>query len=232
MKTEEIVVDGLSVVLFGQSRESVIIYVHGQGGCAREAEQVANVAELSGYQIIAMDLPEHCKRNDAAKFVPWDAVPEMARIAKYAASRWRRILVCGVSIGAWFSLYAFKDVCVDKYIFISPLLDMNDMISRLMLAAGVSEERLAREKTIEMHSGQTLSYRYLSWVRNNPISFGNANTMILCAENDEIVSFSTVKNFAEKYKCRLNIMPGGEHWFHTPEQLNYLKNWFKSAVEN
>ena len=99
MKTEEIVVDGLSVVLFGQSRESVIIYVHGQGGCARE----------------------------------WDAVPEMARIAKYAASRWRHILVCGVSIGAWFSLYAFKDVCVDKYIFISPLLDMNDMISRLML---------------------------------------------------------------------------------------------------
>ena len=39
-------------------------------------------------QIIAMDLPEHGKRNDAAKFVPWDAVPEMARIAKYAASRW------------------------------------------------------------------------------------------------------------------------------------------------
>lgn len=120
MKTEEIVVDGLSVVLFGQSRESVIIYVHGQGGCAREAEQVANVAKLSGYQIIAMDLPEHGKCNDAAKFVPWDAVPEIARIAKYAASRWRRILVCGVSIGAWFSLYAFKDVCVDKYIFISP----------------------------------------------------------------------------------------------------------------
>lgn len=38
MKTEEIVADGLSVVLFGRSCESVIIYVHGQGGCAREAE--------------------------------------------------------------------------------------------------------------------------------------------------------------------------------------------------
>ena len=31
--------------------------------------------------------------------------------------------------------------------------------------------------------------------------------------------------FAEKHKAGLTVMQGGEHWFHTEEQMRFLDEW-------
>jgi hypothetical protein len=35
----------------------------------------------------------------------------------------------------------------------------------------------------------------------------------------------TISNFANEHHASLTILDGGEHWFHTKEQLQFLDNW-------
>lgn len=35
----------------------------------------------------------------------------------------------------------------------------------------------------------------------------------------------TVEAYARRQGARLTVLEGGEHWFHTPEQLAALKKW-------
>ena len=36
---------------------------------------------------------------------------------------------------------------------------------------------------------------------------------------------STAEEFVCRFHCEMTVMPNGEHWFHTPEQLEFLKQW-------
>ncbi len=42
-------------------------------------------------------------------------------------------------------------------------------------------------------------------------------------EKDALTSMETIKAFAEKNNAELTVMPGGEHWFHTKEQMQFLR---------
>lgn len=42
-------------------------------------------------------------------------------------------------------------------------------------------------------------------------------------QNEEII-----KSFSDKFNCELTILEGGEHYFHTEEQLKYYKEWLKN----
>ena len=53
-------------------------------------------------------------------------------------------------------------------------------------------------------------------------------TRILYGEKDALTSMETIKAFAEKNNAELTVMPGGEHWFHTKEQMQFLDNWIKN----
>ena len=45
-----------------------------------------------------------------------------------------------------------------------------------------------------------------------------------------MTSYETILNFTNKSKANLTIMKGGEHWFHTDEQMNFLDKWFKRYI--
>ena len=45
-----------------------------------------------------------------------------------------------------------------------------------------------------------------------------------------MTSYETILNFVNKTKASLTIMKGGEHWFHTNEQMKFLDNWIKNLV--
>ena len=109
--------------------------------------------------------------------------------------------------------------------FLSPLLDMENMISNLMRLSGVTEQRLEIEREIPTEFGQTLSMDYLDWVQKHPVGAICRDTYILYATSDELIPESVYCSFAEKNNCELTVMNGGEHWFHTDEQLEFLKNW-------
>ena len=128
------------------------------------------------------------------------------------------------SIGAFFALHALRDRRIEKAWFISPIVDMEQLILGMMQQAGVSEQTLREKGTIETGFGEPLSWDYLSWVRAHPVSWF-APTSILYGENDDLQSYETIRAFADRVGAELTVMENGEHWFHTEEQMAFLDRW-------
>ena len=40
-----------------------------------------------------------------------------------------------------------------------------------------------------------------------------------------MTSLQTIDRFVRQHDAKLTVMEGGEHWFHTPEQLAVLRKW-------
>lgn len=91
--------------------------------------------------------------------------------------------------------------------------------------ASVDEARLEREGEIPTDFGETLSWRYLQYVKAHPIVKWDADTEILYAGQDDLTDRDTVDVFVRQSGCGLTVMENGEHWFHTSEQLAVLKTW-------
>ena len=98
------------------------------------------------------------------------------------------------------------------------------MIENMMLWANVTEQALAEKQEIPTPFGETLSWRYLTYVREHPISW-HVPTRILYGEHDNLTSLETVSVFSKRYHAELTVMPGGEHWFHTDKQMQFLDKW-------
>ncbi|HRM27681.1 MAG TPA: insulinase family protein, partial [Gemmiger qucibialis] len=47
----------------------------------------------------------------------------------------------------------------------------------------------------------------------------------LYAGQDTMTSRDTVTTFAQKHHAELTVYEPGEHWFHTPAQLNAMQTW-------
>lgn len=119
------------------------------------------------------------------------------------------------------------ETLIDKAYFISPVVNMEKLIDNMMMWAGVSEEELAEKLEIPTEFGETLSWNYLTYVRTHPISW-HVPTRILYGEHDNLTSMETISAFAEKIGAELTVMPEGEHWFHTEEQMRFLDRWISA----
>ena len=143
-----------------------------------------------------------------------------------------RITLIANSIGAFFSLSSLDETIADMAYLISPVADMEKLISNMMQWANVSEAELAEKGEIPTSFGETLSWRYLCYVREHPINW-RVPTRILYGEHDNLTSIETIEAFAERIGAELTVMPGGEHWFHTPEQMRFLDDWItQKRLEN
>ena len=99
----------------------------------------------------------------------------------------------------------------------------------MMRRENISEEELSLRKKVITPSGEVLSWEYLSYVRNNPITW-NIPSSILYGEKDNMISLDTISIFANKINADLTVMANGEHWFHTEEQVRFLDDWFKKNI--
>ena len=54
------------------------------------------------------------------------------------------------------------------------------------------------------------------------------STSILYGESDKIISIETMKDFVEKQGASLTVMKGGEHCFHTEEDMKFFDEWIKN----
>ncbi len=118
---------------------------------------------------------------------------------------------------------------VDKALLISPIVDMERLIGDMMGWANVTEDALCLPGEIPTAFGETLSWDYLCHVREHPLR-RNVPTRILYVEKDNLTVHETISAFAERQHAPLCIMPGGEHWFHTAEQLQFPDAWVKRAM--
>ena len=54
-------------------------------------------------------------------------------------------------------------------------------------------------------------------------------THILYGSRDNLTPMAAVRAFAEKHGASLTVMDGGEHWFHTAEQMDFLDGWIRAC---
>ena len=199
--------------------KNVIVYVHGKGGNAEEANYYRKFFN-DDFDIIGF---AYKSEN------PWDAKAEFSDYFDSIIPEYNKTILIANSIGAYFSLISLADKKIEKAMLISPIVHMERLILDMMTRVNVSEEELSVKKEIETPFGETLSWEYLSYVRKNPIHW-NIPTGILYAEKDNIISISTMTDFSKKINANITIMSGGEHWFHTKEQMDFLDNWIKINI--
>ena len=120
---------------------------------------------------------------------------------------------------------------ISQSMFISPIVNMEKLISDMMMWSNVTEAELQRQREIPTEFGETLSWDYLCYVRKHPIEW-SIPTCILYGGKDHLTSRETISGFAEQIGANLTIMESGEHWFHTEEQMKFLDHWMRSSIRS
>ena len=195
-----------------------VVYVHGKGGSADEALHYKSL--FKDFDVIGFDYKSQ---------TPWDAKNEFKSFFDSLYKKYDSVTLIANSIGAFFSMHALSGYPIEKAFLISPVVDMEKLILGMMTFSNVSEDVLREKREIKTSFGETLSWDYLCYVRENPIIW-TVPTEILYGENDNLVSYETVSDFAGKFGAGLTVMKGGEHWFHTDEQMAFLDNWLKNRI--
>jgi hypothetical protein len=65
--------------------------------------------------------------------------------------------------------------------------------------------------------GETLFWKYYTYIIENPIRIWDVPTYILYAGYANSTGRDTIHTFVTVHNCHLNVMKNGEHWFHTDE---------------
>jgi len=206
-----------------------VLFVHGKMGCKEEA--VPFYENMSGrVSVVALDLPAHGERkNRGETLTPWAAVPEILAVYEWMKTRFPRISVRANSVGAYFSMPALEKEPIEKALFVSPVTDMQKLIENMMAWATVTKDELREKREIPTAFGETLSWDYYAWVKAHPIVW-NAPTEVLYGSNDNLISQEMISAFMQGKNRRLTVMEGGEHWFHTEEQLAFMKAWERNVL--
>ena len=148
----------------------------------------------------------------------------------YVKRNYKEISIWACSMGAYFSLLAYQDESIKKCLFLSPIVDMLLIIKNMMLSNNVTEKQLQEKQEISTNFGQTLYWDYYLYIKENKISLWNKDTYILYGDNDIMQDYKAIKNFSNKFNCKLSVLKDGEHYFHTEEQLKCYKNWLNKII--
>lgn len=201
------------------NEKETIIYVHGKGGSSEEADHYKVL--FPNCEVVGFDYQSR---------TPWEAKKEFPAFFAQNREHGSRLTLLAVSIGAFFAMSSLDERLVDRAYLISPVVDMENLIGSMLQWANVTEQTLAEKQEIATAFGETLSWSYLCYVREHPIVW-NVPTHILYGEHDSLTSMDVVSTFSKRHNAALTIMPGGEHWFHTNEQMQFLDNWLKRNEE-
>ncbi|MBP5706185.1 MAG: alpha/beta hydrolase [Spirochaetales bacterium] len=192
---------------------TAVLYIHGKGGSAEESEHYKDL--FSECEIIGLDYKT---------FTPWETGKEICDAVLGLNNKYDNIILIANSIGAFFAMNAGIDKMIKKAYFISPIVDMERLICDMMSWSNVTEEQLQAQGIIRTAFGEDLSWEYLCYVRSHPVEW-NVPTDILYGSSDNLTSLETITAFSRNCNARLTVMNGGEHWFHTDEQMRFLDSW-------
>ena len=123
--------------------KKVIVYVHGKGGSAQEANYYRKFFD-DNFDIIGFDYKSE---------TPWDAKVEFSNYFDLIIPKYNKTLLIANSIGAYFSLISLADKKIEKAMLISPIVDMERLILDMMIGENVSDEELSIKKEIETFLG-------------------------------------------------------------------------------
>jgi pimeloyl-ACP methyl ester carboxylesterase len=194
---------------------SAALYIHGKGGSAAECNHYRGL--FPDCEIIGLDYQS---------FTPWETSVEIRTAVEKLKEEYENIILIANSIGAYFALNAGIESRISHAYFISPIVDMEKLITDMLNWAVVTESELRKREIIHTEFGEDLSWEYLCYVREHPVSW-NVPTDILYGSGDNLTSIETMTVFAQTHHVSLTVMDNGEHWFHTAEQMQFLDNWIR-----
>ena len=197
--------------------KDLVLYIHGKGGSAAESEHYRPL--FLDREVIGLDYQT---------FTPWETGAEIFAAVTKLKEQYESITLIANSIGAYFSMHAGIDGLIGRAYFISPIVDMERLILNMMRWANVTEKQLQAEGVIATDFGEDLSWDYLRYVREHPIRW-TAPTEILYGSRDNLTAYETISAFADSHNARLTVMEGGEHWFHTAQQMRFLDDWIRAC---
>ena len=180
--------DGVKIMV------KAVVYIHGKGGNIEESEHYKQFFPEDN--VIGFEYQSQ---------TPWEAADEFSDFFEHLHKEFDSIEIVANSIGAFFAMNALRGVQIEKAYFISPIVNMEKLITDMMQWAGVAEHELMEKGTIKTAFGETLSMEYLTWVRKHPVSW-NVPTSILYGSNDGLQSIDSIKAFAKINGADLTVM--------------------------
>ena len=193
--------------------DKLVLFIHGKGGSADEAEGYREA--FKDYDILGFDY----KANN-----PWEAKEEFPKKVHQLKKRYKEIILVAGSIGANFSMASGIEKDIKKAYFISPIVNLEKLISDMITWAGITEEELKERKVVPVSFGDDLEWDYYQYVKKNPEHW-DVETYILYGSLDNLQSLETMKAFVESHNCTLTVVDGSEHWLHTEKDIKAMKEW-------
>ena len=235
METKRIKINNIPSIIWGEKSSKVFIAIHGNMSNKEDKviEILANKVTNKGYQLISFDLPEHGERKIDTNYLckVQNCVNDLKQIIEYAKASYNEINIWACSIGAYFSLLAYKDEDLKQCLFLSPVVNMKIIIENMMLWSNTTEKELNEKQKIKTDFGQTLYWDYYLYVKENPIKNWNKKTYILYGNKDNMQNENIIEDFSNEFNCDLTILKNGEHYFHTEEQLNFYNDWLDKIIK-
>ncbi|MPM65900.1 IS1595 family transposase [bioreactor metagenome] len=233
MNKQNVLIQNIPAIIWGEKGSKMFVAVHGNMSNKSDTPIciLAEEAVSLGYQVLSFDLPQHGDRKHQQTLCKvQNCVHDLSKIVDFAKMHSPEISLFACSMGAYFSLLAYKDITLKQSLFLSPVVDMSRIIDNMMTWFQISKEQLKAEQEILTPIGETLYWDYYCYTKENPIVSWANPTSILYGKEDNLCEFDFVSSFANKFDCALDVMESGEHYFHTPEQLNYFRQWLKKHL--
>ena len=76
---------------------------------------------------------------------------------------------------------------------------------------------------------KTLYWDYYQYVVSHPVRWDQP-TALLYGEADNLCEYDYVRGFAGQCRAEMTVLEKGEHFFHTEEQLAFLRQWLDNHI--
>lgn len=222
----------IPVVLYGEPSNKVVLYVHDKYGCKENARSFYEVIKDAGWQVLAMDMPEHGERKGVTpeKMNPWTLVPELALFHSYAQERWDTIYLKASGLSAYFCLCAYPRTYFDKVLLVSPIVDMKRSIDDTLVLSGITPEELREKLVVKSCFNETLSMDYYLYANDHPVKQWISPTEILHGDKDPRSNKESVEAFAETFSCGLTVLENQEKINPKGPEVDALETWMKRVI--
>lgn len=232
MQKQYIKIGHIPAVIWGEPSNRVFLAVHGDQSNKEDPviDVFAQETAKRGVQVLSFDLPEHGERKqEATQCHVKVCVKELSDVIAFARTKFSQVSLFACSMGAYFSLLAYRDEALAQTLLLSPVVDMRRIIENLMLYAQVSPEQLERQKQIATPF-KTLYWDYYQYVVEHPVAW-KKKTALLYGAKDFLCELDYVKGFADRAHADMTVYEEGEHFFHTEEQIAFYRDWLIKQIE-
>ena len=200
--------------------DKVLIYIHGQNG---KADKVLDYCPLGSYDVKGLD---YFDGN------PWDVGPIIKNKFEKLTKNYKEVIVVANSIGAF---YAYEYLSgydkIKRAFFISPIVNMSQVVLDLIMNNDINMEDLKENKFITLDDNTVLSYDFFMHVSEDYQDSWTVKTDVLYGSNDDFVYIEHIADFVISHEANLTIKNGSEHYFNTEEEKKYIRDWISKSLD-